>query len=89
MQDSCIACGLNRRGQVSHGHAPGIEADGRLTIEYRAVTNKATPVNLTNHAYFNLAGAGAPSIRTTSVRTPDVDRSGRQWPRSPAISTKT
>ena len=36
--------------------------DNEVVIAYHAVTNKATVLNLTNHSYFNLSGAGDPNI---------------------------
>lgn len=39
----------------------------RLSISYHASTTSATPLNLTNHAYFNLGGPSCPDILNHSI----------------------
>ncbi|MFD2967969.1 aldose epimerase family protein [Sphingobacterium bambusae] len=39
-----------------------LNSAGELAIDYQATTDKETVLNLTNHAYFNLNGAGSSTI---------------------------
>jgi aldose 1-epimerase len=39
-----------------------LTGENKLIIDYHATTDRATPVNLSNHSYFNLAGEGTESV---------------------------
>ncbi|KAJ8013857.1 hypothetical protein DPEC_G00034160 [Dallia pectoralis] len=48
-------------GEVQVSVTYTLEGD-TLSIQYQARTTKTTPINLTNHSYFNLAGQGSDNI---------------------------
>jgi len=45
-------------GNLSVQITYGVTASNVFSVDYRARTDRPTPVNLTHHAYFNFAGAG-------------------------------
>jgi aldose 1-epimerase len=69
--DSAVGVKFTRRSIANEEGYPGnldvavsytLTNDNALRIEFTATTDKATPINLTNHNYWNLAGAGAGKV---------------------------
>jgi aldose 1-epimerase len=55
-------------GNLSASVLITLSADGEVGIAYEARSDSLTPVNLTNHAYFNLRGEGAGTILDHELR---------------------
>lgn len=49
-------------GELQTAFTYQLTEDNEVIISYRAVTTKPTVLNLTNHSYFNLSGAGDPYV---------------------------
>jgi len=50
-------------GNLSVDVSYTLTGSGELIIDYEATTDRTTPLNLTNHTYWNLAGAGSGDVR--------------------------
>lgn len=55
-------------GQVVLLITYSLSEDNKLTLDYQAMTDKTTVINLTNHTYFNLGGHDSGTILDTDLK---------------------
>ncbi|BFZ07012.1 hypothetical protein BsWGS_10051 [Bradybaena similaris] len=60
----------NFPGELTLTVVYSLDDNDALTLDYTATTTKKTPVNFTNHAYFNLAGHAAGTINDHVITIP-------------------
>lgn len=76
-EESVHGLRLSRRSEDGEEGYPGnldvtvtylLTEDNELQVEYEATTDKATPINLSQHSYFNLKGEGAGKVLEHRLR---------------------
>lgn len=68
-----------------------LQPDNSLRIDYQATTDRPTVINLTNHSYFNLAGAGSGTalnhrLQIVADRFVETDQGGIPTGRFPEVA---
>jgi len=64
-----------------------LSSDNRLTMNFQANTNKATPINLTNHCYFNLGEASSLPLALTVNSSSYLERTDTGVPTGKILSS--
>ncbi|WP_394176528.1 aldose epimerase family protein [Thalassotalea litorea] len=67
-------------GKASIAVTYRLTGDNQLHIDYRANTDKATPINLTNHAYFNLGAVDGNSLELQLMASSCLNRNENEMP---------